>query len=177
MKSKTLFEIGADIQALYDILTEADGEVSDESAEEVIEEWFKELEKNQSDKFNGYCRLIANLEYLYKARESEAKRLSDSSRTIKNKAKRLEKRLLDYMTINNIDKVTTDLYTISASNNGGKLPLIYPELWKTSPEEAPEEYHKTVIDLNLETLRYDLESGADVKDCAIAERGKHLRIK
>lgn len=177
MKSKTLFEIGEDLNALYELLTDTDGDVSDEESEAAIEAWFAEIESDRNKKIDGYCRLISNLDYFIEARKAEIDRLSKSSKVLKNKHDRLKERLLLFMNVNNLDKITTDLYTVSAVKNGGKEPLRYPELWDSDPAAAPENYHRRLITVDFEAIRYDLEDGKDVDGCYIEPRGKHIRIK
>lgn len=177
MKNKTLFGISEDLHALYDLLSDTDGDVSDESTEQAIEEWFKEIETDQNKKVDGYCELIDSLESLACIRKNKAAELSKSAKILENKASRLKDRLYNYMIINDMKKIVTDLHNVTIANNGGKAPLKYPETWDDDPASAPEAYHRRVIKIDLETLRLDLESGVDVDGCYIEPRGKHIRIK
>lgn len=175
--NKSLYEIGEQLQALKDLLEEVDGDVSDESVEEAINAWFEEVESNQNAKVNNYCKLIANLESYSKSREEEAARLSKAAKSFENKAKLLKERLLGYMRFHNIPKITTDLFTVSVANNGGKAPLTFPKEWAEEPASAPEQFHRRKLELDLTALRDALEAGDQIEGCEIGPRGNHLKIK
>lgn len=182
--SSTLYQISEDLHALHCLLEETDGDVTDEQVAEAVEKWFSEIESNQNAKVNNYCKLIASLDYFSDIREAEGKRLEleskkfiKSSKVLQNRTQSLKDRLKWYMQVNNIPKISTDLYTVSVASNGGKAPLIYPESWDEDPASAPERFHRKIIKLDVENLRNALSEGEDVEGCKIGERGTNLRIR
>lgn len=190
MKELTLFEIGEDFKALYNLLADTEGDISDEEVERTIEEWFNEINVNQNKKINGYCQIIKNLEGVARLREDEANRLLKSRLVLKNKVAKMKERLLLYFTTQGIDKVVTDLNTVTVVKNGGQAALAYPELWDTDPASAPERFHKKVIQIDTASIRQALEEqeatkrdnpnselDPDLSGCYIKDRGKHIRIK
>lgn len=182
--SKTLYDISKDLDALHSLLEETDGDVSDEQVAEAIDAWFEEIETNQNTKVENYCKLIESLTYYSDIREAEGKRLeleskkfTKSAKTLQNRVQKLKDTLKWYMQMNNIDKITTGLFTVSVAKNGGKVPIIYPESWDEDPASAPERFHRKIIKLDLENLREALVEGETVEGCQIGERGTNLKIK
>lgn len=174
---RTIFDISDDLLALDELLTENDGEITDDAVGEALEAWFDDLGAERDAKIDNYCRLIASIESRAQARAVEVARLDNLIETDQNAATRLKMALYNFMVVQGITKLETPLHKLTVASNGGKPPLIIPDSWREDAANAPEAYHRISIKLDTEAIRADLTSGEKVPGCAIGERGKHLRIK
>ena len=173
----TLFQIGADLTALEELMLEADGEIANDAAGEALEAWFDELGDARDQKIDNYCRLIASVEARASARAIEVARLDNLIETDTNLAKRLKQALKDFLITQGLPKLETPLHKLTVAKNGGKPPLIIPEEWREDAANAPESYHRTLIKLDTEAIRADLLAGDQIPGCELAEPGTHPRIK
>jgi Gp157 protein len=171
----TIFEIGDDIRALHDLLTEIDGDVTEFEAE--IDKWLAENKANLQNKLNSYGVIISEFSARAKARTEEAARIAALAQFDENQAERLKKRLKLFLESIGETKVETTRYKFAIQRNGGKAPLVVPEEWEREPAKAPERFHRLKVELNRDQIREDLENGEEVEDCAIGERSTHLRIR
>jgi hypothetical protein len=174
---RTLFKISEDLTVLAELLTDVDGDVSLEEQADALEIWFDELGEERDAKIDNYCALIAEITARADARAAEIKRLSALVATDRVAADRLKNRLQEFLAVQDIQKLKTDRYNLTVAKNGGKSPLTVPDEWRSEPATAPEQYHRRVVQLDVDAIRTDLESGRDVPGCRIEERGTHLRIK
>lgn len=173
----TLFQIGADLSALEELLTETDGEITDDAAGEALEAWFDELGEARDQKIDSYCRLIASIEARAQARADESARLERLVAVDHTAVKRLKASLYNFMLEQGITKLETPLHKLAIAKNGGKPPLIIPDSWREDAANAPEAYHRISVHLDTDAVRADLVAGTEVSGCALGERGSHLRIK
>lgn len=173
----TLFQIGEDLSALEQLLTENDGEITSDAAGEALEAWFDELGEARDQKIDNYCRLIATIDARANARRAEIIRLGALVDTDYNAITRLKTALHSFMLEQGITKLETPLHKLTIAKNGGKPPLVIPESWREDAANAPEQYHQTFVKLDTAAIRADLMAGEQVDGCHIAEPGNHLRIK
>jgi hypothetical protein len=173
----TLFQIGDEIRALHDLLTECEGELPDAEAEAAIDGWLAETEGDLFKKVDGYCGLIRELEARSEAREIEAKRLMALAGADGNQAKRLKDRLKAFFEISGIKKLETPRFRVSVQANGGQLPLIIPDDWDDDAASAPEAFQRRVIVLDTVAIRTAICNGEETHGACLGERGNHLRIK
>lgn len=174
---RTLFKITEDLNALADILTETGGEISDDEQGSALEAWWQELGEERDQKIDNYCAMIQELEARATTLAWESERLANLGDADHKAAARLKLRLREFLQEQGIEKLRTPRFNLTLANNGGKAPLVIPDAWREAPAEAPEQYHRRKIYLDLEALRADLDSGVEVPGCSFADRGKHLRIK
>jgi len=173
----TLFTISADLLALEELLTDVDGEITEDAAGEAIEQWFDELGEARDAKIDNYCNLIAELTARSEARAAEAARISRLASVDANAATRLKNALKAFMDIHGLAKLETPFHKLTVAKNGGKSPLVIPDAWRDDAASAPEAYHRTFVRLDTEAIRADLEAGQEIAGCAIGERGTNLRIR
>ena len=171
----TLFEIGAEIRALHDLLSETDGDITE--SEQAIDAWLRENEVNLKQKLDSCGGLIMEFDARAKARKEEAARLSALSQADENNVERLGKRLKLFLEGIGETKVETLRFKFAVQKNGGKAALTVPFDWETEPARAPEAFQRRVIQLDREQIRIALEAGDVIEGCCIEERGTHLRIK
>jgi len=173
----TLYEISEHLRAIEAILTETEGEISDDTAGEMLAEWFDQLTDQRDAKIDSYCRLIAEMGARAEARRAEILRLGALVDAGDRAVTRLKNALKAFLDVHQISKLETASFKLSVAKNGGKSPLIIPEAWREDAVNAPEAYHRTFVKLDTEAIRADLEAGQPVDGCAIGDRGTHLRIR
>jgi len=174
---RSLFEISDDLLALEEMLALAGGEITEDEAGAALQDWFDTLGAERDTKIDNYAALIRELDARADAREVEAKRLMALAGSDANNVKRLKERLKLFFELHEIKKLDTPRFRISVQANGGKSPLVVPEMWEALPSTAPEAFHRRVIELDKQAIREALEAGEEINGCAISERGNHLRIK
>jgi len=169
---QTLFEIGADAQALADLLIEVGGELSSEEEEEAVDRWFAEIGDRLELKVDSYCALIAEMQARADARYEEGMRLTNQARVDQNAAERLKGRLKLFFEMTNRTKLQTPRFTISLAKNGGKAPLIIEDEAAVS-----EDFLKVAVAPDREAIRKALEMGRTLEFARLGNRGTSLRIK
>lgn len=174
---RKLWQISDDLEALAALLDGLEGEITDDEAGRAIEKWFDEIGAERNQKIDNYCALIRQYEAYAAARQFEAGRLEAMAKADENKAENLKQRLHYFFEKHDIAKLETDRFKVAIQNNGGSLPLIYPDTWKESPESAPEKYQRVEVKLNTEAIREDLRNDQAPDGVALGVRGKHLRIR
>lgn len=174
---RTLYQISEDLTALEDILTQGDGEISDDEAGLALEAWFDALGEERDAKIDNYCALIAELTTKASAREVEGNRLMALATTDANAAKRLRDRLKLFLDAHGMTKLETNRFKLTVAKNGGASPLLIPDEWTSDPSSAPEQFHRRIVQLDKNAIRTAIEDGQDIPGVAIGERGTHLRIR
>ena len=167
----TLYEIREDCIALDEILTGADGDITDPAVEEVVMAWFEEVGDDIDDKLEAYGVVIREMESRALVRRMEGERLIAQAKVQENSARGLKERLLWFMGDRGVTKVETPKFRFSIAKNGGQLPLVINE------QEVPEDYLAVEYRVNKEKIREHLKSGGLLSFAKFGERGEHLRIK
>ena len=173
----TLFQIAEEIMALHNLLTECGGELTDEEAEQAIDEWLAETNASLENKVDSYCWLIREFEGRADVREQAAKALKAIAATDGNQAERLKARLKKYLEMCGVLKLETPHFKLNIQNNGGSLPLIVPPAWEAEPASAPEAFHKVNIELNTTAIREAIRNDEEAHGARLGERGTQLRIR
>jgi hypothetical protein len=169
----TIFQISQDMEDLEHFLLEADGDITDPAVEILVLEWMAKVDVNWEKKVENYCQLINEMEARGKARKEAAASLSRRSEIDMKSAASLKERLMFVMNSRNIKKTETDSFRVSVSKNGGKMPL------ELDLDNVSKEYliDKTVVTVNKDKIREDLEAGTELPFATFVDRGTHLRIK
>lgn len=175
MTTSTLYAIGADMEALADLLHEVGGDVSEDDAEAAIDRWLEENAHALGDKLDGYGTIIRQFEERAAFRKAEADRLRALAQTDENNVKRLKDRLRWFFETHGIQKQETARFKFSLAANGGKAPL---ELL-VPPEEIPSAWRTEVVTYRPETdaIREALEKGTELRFARLGERGRHVRLR
>jgi hypothetical protein len=174
---RTLYEIGENMIALVGLLMETGGDVTDQEAENAIDQWLAETQSDLENKADSICCLIREFEARAEAREQEAKRLLALAATDTNQAKRLKERLKRFFDQHEIKKLETDRFKLWIQANGGAVPLIIPDQWEREPASAPEAFQRRVIQLDKEAIREAIRNDEEAFGAALGERGHQLRMK
>lgn len=165
----TLYEISSDVLALEALLYEMGGDVTDAEIEEQFDKWFASLQEDRDRKIDAYCRLYYEFEARAKVRRDEIKRLEAGAKVCENAADRLKKRLKWFLDTHKLTKLDTGLSVLTVAKNGGKLPLLLPDLWKKEPTVAPKRFQQTIVQLDAECVREVVEAmGTLCPDCGNA---------
>ncbi|MBE5750569.1 MAG: siphovirus Gp157 family protein [Clostridiales bacterium] len=97
--SMRLYEIDANLRALWTKIAEQDGEITEEDMQAL-----NELELAKNDKLEGYGVIIREMKSEIDECDAEIKRIKDIADKKKNAMERLKKALQDFMISNEIDK-------------------------------------------------------------------------
>lgn len=168
-KRRTLFEITGDMLSLFDMIDDAE---TDQEANEILCSWFDEHQQALESKADGYAAVVREFEARATARMDEARRLSDSARTMGNRVQSMKERFMLAMQVMEMDRLETDLNKFTVCRNGGKLPLEIID-----PQAVPSEYTYQVTEIDKDKLRDALSNGEPVAGARLVERGRHLRIR
>lgn len=183
-KKQNLFDIGEELEQVFDALDQIDGEPSPE-AQAALEAWFESISDNLDAKIDAYCALIEKFTAHHKIRKAEADRIGVLAKTDLNNATRLKDRLKLFMEVTGNQKMETKFRKVRLQNNGGVAPLEWIEKGSETVAVLPEppaldtlppEYVVNVPTIDIEAIRSDLEGGLDLPFARIGERGKHVRI-
>lgn len=159
---RKLYEIGADLEALSEMMTDLDGEIPEGEIGAAIEEWFDRLGEERDEKIRRYCALIEMMIFSAEACAEEVRRLGKLKRANENGALQLKDRLKQFFEQHGIQKLDLGTFRPRIQVNGS-APLIVPQPWATEPASAPEAFHKVAIELNTQAVREALaEAGADL---------------
>ena len=170
-KLRSLFNISNDLEKLNELLDQ----VSDDAEQqELINQWFAQLETERDSKLDGYAALIAEMLARSEIRKAEAHRMMDLAAADERKAQLLKERLKWFFETHNLKTIETPRYRISIAKNGGKAPLVLkPELLSN---QLPERFQKVSVEPNKTAIRAALEAGENLDFAALGERGSSLRI-
>lgn len=175
---QTLFDIGADVLALNELLEAVDGDPSKlGEAEAAVMAWLTSTETAQAVKFDGYLNMIRELEMRANAAKLEAEDYAAKRRAYETRADYLKARLLGHLEATKQQKVTTAAgRVVSVVKNGGAVPIIYHE---RDPGKVPEEYTTTNVEvvLDKDAIRAALVAGQELAFAELGERGVRLSIK
>lgn len=175
----TLFEIGAEICGLDNLLEDLGGDITDREAE--VDAWFDRLDGQRDQKLDTYAGLITELEARASVREQEAMRLQHRARMDADKASWLKRRLQVFFELTNLKTVETPRYRITLATNGGKQPVVV----SVEPELLPDLYRKvrTEVKPDLDAIRTHLEAIGPLQSpdgvvlAQFGERGRSIRIR
>lgn len=174
---RTLYEISEDLRALYALLEEEEGEVS--NTETAFDQWFAELGTERNKKLENYAYLIQSLESNAKALKEEMDRLRDRKSSMESKAKRLKERLEYHFKSHDIDRIETEKFTFAMQKPGGKPKFILSDYFEAHPEELPEGLRRVRFEPDLNEIKEMVEK--DPENYGIygthAEVERRLRIK
>lgn len=171
-QTRSLFSISDDLEKLHELLDESGDDIQQQ---ELIAQWFEQLETERDRKLDDYCALISEIVARAEVRKTEAKRLMELAATDENKARLLKERLKWFLETHNFKTLETPRYRLLVAKNGGKTPVILKD--GLTPTQLPERFQKVSIDLNTTAIREALEAGENLDFAQLGDRGTSLRIK
>ncbi|MBN9503623.1 MAG: hypothetical protein BGO01_20745 [Armatimonadetes bacterium 55-13] len=177
VRKQNIFEIGEELEQIFDAFDHLPSDEADEEIRKALEAYFEKVGEDLNNKIDGYCGLIKTMEARAKIRAEEAKRLKSLAETDENNAKRLKKRLNDFMSVTSNTKMETRRFKVWVQNNGGATPIEWTGGEEPDPETLPPAYVIIKKELDLEAIRSDLEGEIPLDFAKLGERGTHVRIK
>jgi hypothetical protein len=187
-----LFELGAELQLVYDQIDES-GEITAEQMA-VIES----LELAEQSKAGKILSLIERLNSEADIASQWARYFSDKASARAVSVTRIKKFVHDYMTLNDRKELQTDRgLRFTVQKNGGKVPVTvqgrptseftveggWGEYTITNQNgdthHVPDKYVKVKIirDLDFDAIRKDIDSGSAPKLFNYGEPGTHIRVR
>ena len=179
MTTRTLFEISNDIEALENILIETEGNITDTTAEEAIDEWLNALGTERDEKLNQYALFIKQQEGHVEIVKTEADRLKARQKVLENRVARLKERLEVFLKIHGLERVETPLFTFSLQKSGGKPKVVLSAFYLDNPVELPEGLRRVKFEADLTAIRERLEAEdpSVMEIASLEEPSKKLRIR
>jgi hypothetical protein len=174
---RSVFEIGADLMALAELMDEAGGDGGELAPEAALEldRWVAELETDQARKLDGYAGLLRHLESQAAVARATAEQFQRKAQARENQVKRLKQRLLDYLEATGQKKATSlSGWDFCVTPNGGQAPL---EIDAVPLDGLPREFLTVVTAVNKEAVRRELAGGLTLSWARLGGRGRHLRIR
>ncbi len=184
VRKKNLFELGQQLEAVFDSLDQVDGEFTPE-IESAITAWLESVDLDLDQKIDAYCSLIDKFNAHASIRKAESDRLAAMAKVDLNNAKRLKDRMKQFMEFTGNQKMETKYRKLRLQNNGGALPIqwiakdgdfitVLPD--EPSIDSLPPEYVVQIPSIDMEAIRSDLEGGVELSFARLCDRGQHLRI-
>lgn len=170
---RTLFDISSDLEKLAELLDEWDE--GDEAQQQLLEQWFDQLEQERDRKLDGYASYLSELAARAEARRREAERLVKLALTDESRSKLLKERLKAFFVENDLKTIQTARYKLNLAKNGGNLPLVVDE--QIDYSKIPARFQTTSVQLNKEAIREALLKGEQLEWARLANRGSTIRIK
>lgn len=170
-KRPSLFTLREDQLALYQLLMDCGGDVTEESTAAAVEAWMKELEEGTHSKIDDYCQVIRRLTLDAALAKAEEERYRDMATRRTNAAKRLKDRLKDHMTVIGKLKIETQHNRLAVTNNGGHQPMDIPNVGA-----LPDAFVELVPTAKVDDIRKALIAGEEVPGASLLPRGTHLRM-
>lgn len=158
---RSLYEIGEDLSALEELLTDTEGEIPEGEIGAAIEEWFDQLGEERDEKIRRCCGLIEMMQLNATVCDEESRRLARLKRANENGAKRLKDRLKEFFEAHRIKKLDLGIFKPRIQINSS-APLILPPQWQSEPASAPESFHKVTIELNTLAIKEALGGGMEL---------------
>lgn len=154
---------------LYEI-TEAYNSLLDADLEqEEIDQALSIIDDEFDTKAENIAKLISSIKGDVETIKAEENRLKDKRRSCENKIKGLQEYLFNNLEKIDKKKIQTPLYKISIQKNPAKLVV-------KNEKQVPDEYFKTIKQLDKAKLKEDIKNGLEV-DYAELIQTESLRIR
>ena len=174
MDTVTLYEIGAELNALQDELVANDGELTPE-----LESQLDHIELEFTIKAERVAKMVRILEARATVVEGQAaaykdevSRLNKLAAMRSNSAKALKNYLLRWLQATNHRKVQTNLFNLVVTKN--TQPSVH---FDGDPKNLPIRLRRTTIELDKKWALKMWKDGVKLPDSVTVEQGHHLRIR
>ena len=124
----------------------AQEEMSEEDKNKVEEELTTLLQK----KSNSVISYSKNIELAIKAMKEEETRISTNRKTLENRLEQFKKYVKECMEGNGINKIETDLGTLSIARSPISIEIV-------NEEEIPDEYKEVIFTTKVDKKKIDLK--------------------
>ncbi len=174
---RTLFEIGAELQALDALLDDLGGDVSDPEVGAAVDLWYASLMADEGRKLEDWVGYVRQLEMEVAVAREEAERFLAKARSREARIEWLKGAMKSHLELTGRTKATTAAgRTLAVQKNGGKAPLAWVGA-RVTPDDVPEEFVRVVREVDTDKVRAALEAGRQLPFAKLEERGTHLRIR
>ena len=180
---RTLFEIGAELQALDALLEDLGGDVSDPEVGAAVDLWYASLMADEGRKLEDWVGYVRQLEMEVAVAREEAERFLAKARSRESRIEWLKGAMKAHLEGTGRTKATTAAgRTLAVHKNGGKAPLAWVTsdgltVGETAATDVPDEFCVMRRTIDVEKVRAALEAGRQLPFARLEERGTHLRIK
>jgi len=170
--NRTLLDITEDLQALDDLLSEVEGDIT--GVEGTVDAWLAELENDLTGKVDNYAALITAMNARAEVRKAEADRLYQRAKVDANNARFLRERLKFALELRGITKLETPRYRVGVAKAGGAVPVVI-----TDQSILPSDFIRVteVREADKDSIRKALEAGQQVAGASLGVRGTYLAIR
>ena len=164
MENFNLYQITSSFPALIE-----NDEITDETKKQIQEE-LNQLLENKSKSIIGYIR---NTDLTIEAMKNEEKRIAEIRKSLEKKQENFKTYVKECMLQSNIDKVTTELGTISVAKSPISVEIIDEDL-------VPNEFKTIVTEIKIDKKKISdnfKSTGEIPTGIKINTDNKNLRIK
>lgn len=178
MSTRTLLEIGDDLQALNDLLEEAGNELATPEVEAAFNALADGISREEAVKLDGCVNYLRRLEMEATAARAEAEQYMMHATTREARMRRFKDFLLAYLQRSGRTKAETSTGRVLAiQKNGGKPPLRFVD--NIDPATVPDHLVIVKRTLDTEAIRKALaDADPEAKRIAMLDApGCHLRIR
>lgn len=158
-----LYELTEMYQNIWDLVNDEDADL------EGLEMALKSIEDNLEGKAENMAKLVKNLEGNITALKDEEQRLARKRISLENQIKNIKQYLEYQLTVMQIDKVKTPLFTIAMQDNPQSVHIMNDDL-------IPEEFVKYTKSISKKDLLVALKEGMEIEGAEIKQT-KSLRIR
>jgi hypothetical protein len=171
---RSLFAIGADLEALNDLLEECGGDITDPTVCAAVEAWSAELDRDRGEKLDRVHGLLVRLHMEAAAARQQSAEWADRAASREKRSAGLKKMLLDHLQRRGeASAVSAAGLKFAVQANGGK-----PALTVNVPaEELDGRFLKVTVAADVDAIRAAIEAGEDVPFARLEPRGFHLRVR
>lgn len=166
----TLFDLTESFNNVKDMI---DDETFEDNAE--LKTALNKIEDDIKVKADNIAKIIADCDMYIAGFKKQEENFKKKRTAIENKIKFLKQYLQESMEQINCQKLKTELFSFNIQNN---LPRLY---WQgiedgNIPDNLPEEYIKTIKNIDKAKLKADIKAGADIEGISLIS-DKSLRIR
>lgn len=199
---RSIFQIGADLEAIAALIDERDGDISDPEVEAAINQWLGEFQQEQGKKADGYISMIRRYESEEAAATAEKEQYAKIAQVRANRVKALKGMLQAYMQQTGQEKIVTATARTIALQKNGQAPVEMDQprtdetlRWVEDELNARLQeligtmrlpangaidalrYARVKIDIDGTRVRDELKAGKVLSFARMLPAGQHIRIR
>ena len=159
---------------LYDIVNELQDFINMNEGledEQAYKDTLEALQGELNDKVSQWGRCIRNLEAEQDAIKAEADRLAKRAQSLDKRVTHMKEALLMYMKAAGVTEAG-DTIIKAKIRTASTAPLIVD----IPPEEVPEEYRKTIIEVDKPAIKDAIKHGKEFTWAHMGERSEFIKI-
>jgi hypothetical protein len=171
---RTMFDIGADLEALTDLLAERGGDISDPDVDAAVTAWFAELSAEEGaklDRVYGLIRQFESEEAVYKAEADEYARRSAARGAAARRLKDMVRKHIEMAGRRKAVSAAGRTFTVCINSSN---PVVFQD--GLDPRDVPDEFVRLSRVIDGKAVRAALVAGTPLPWAAFGPRGSHLRI-